>query len=49
MVEERSKCIIAGITGHICDSCISQAHLIVKKKEDKVKEIANFKTFTQKK
>ena len=22
--------LIAGITGHICDSCISQAHLIVK-------------------
>ena len=21
--------LIAGITGHICDSCISQAHLIV--------------------
>ena len=22
--------LIAGITGHICDSCITQAHLIVK-------------------
>ncbi len=22
--------LIAGITGHICDSCISQAHLIIK-------------------
>ncbi|MDB9989950.1 ATP-dependent Clp protease ATP-binding subunit ClpX [Flavobacteriales bacterium] len=26
--------LIAGITGHICDSCISQAHLIVKEEEE---------------
>jgi len=26
--------LIAGITGHICDSCISQAHLIVKEESE---------------
>ena len=35
--------LIAGITGHICDSCISQAHLIVKEEGDikSNKEIKN--------
>jgi ATP-dependent Clp protease ATP-binding subunit ClpX len=37
--------LIAGVTGHICESCIEQAHTIVKEEEDlgkKQKATANF-------
>jgi len=37
--------LIAGVSGHICESCIEQAHTIVKEEEDlgkKQKSNANF-------